>query len=119
MTVIVDVRRVVRVLRQLSVREIDVELVGVDDLCASRGVVSDVVEADERAVLAEVRSLVASSVALVRQVLLVGLPRYAARLKQIGQVRLVQVVNAIVEDHPMVSTNCERFNTRGGGQINR
>ena len=105
MAVVVDVRGVVRVLRQLTSSEIIVELLGVHNLGAAGGIVADVVERDEGVVLAVVGSLVRSRIALIGEILHIALPRHIARLHQVHKVGVVQVVHEIVKDHPVISSN--------------
>lgn len=104
-TVVVDVGSVVGVLGQGTGREILVQLLGIDNLGATSGVVADVVKADEGVVLAVVVTLASSGVALVGEILLVGLPGDTLGLHQVNQVSLVPVVDSIAENHEMVTGN--------------
>lgn len=104
-TVVVDVGSVVRVLRKSSSSEILVQLLGVDDLGTSGGVVADVVEADEGVVLAVVVALASSSVAFVGEIFLIGLPGDVLGFHQVDQVGLVPIVDSIAENHEVIARN--------------
>lgn len=73
--VIVNVGSVVHVLRQVTRRQISIELSRVDNVGATSGVVANVIERNERVVLAVVRSYAVSSRAVTGVLLLISLPR--------------------------------------------
>jgi hypothetical protein len=117
-TVIVDVRGIVRILRQGTIGKVIVQLLSIDNLGAAGGILANVIETNEGVVLTIVGSLVRSSIALIRKILHISLPAHTTSLEEINDGGLVPVVDTVAEHHEVISSNCYRLNQANNNVTN-